>query len=152
MDNSQPREKVLCEYVKFVYRALDFPQEMLAHAKKLPEIRPHARCITVFYRDGNGKTAGGIRMSVDWCAFAFYQEKTPTLAVHAPEDFASESREWLRCVEESFDGLSARVHFTFDGEDNYADLSMERLYESFPCRLCYTSRILPELNLEVFTL
>lgn len=153
-DDSARREETLCYFVSSIYREMGASDEAVERAHRLPAMRPRARCVTFCYTDQNGTSVGCVRLSVDWGAYRHYcRQHFPV-----PEDYqaayASEAVEMLRLIKDYFGHCHAKMYITYDENDHmesldYEYLSVEDWYNSLNRKLTYTSRTLPELQLEI---
>ena len=65
-EDASRREEALCYYVSSMYQQLGASEEAVERARRLPVLRPRARCVIFCYTDRQGGNAGCVRLSVDW--------------------------------------------------------------------------------------
>ncbi len=153
-DDSARREEALCYFASSIYQQIGAADEAVERARRLPAMRPRARCVTFCYIDQDGTSVGCVRLSVDWGAHRHYcRQHLPV-----PEDYQtayeSEATEILRLISDYFAHCHAKMYIAYEENDNsepldYEYLSMEDWYNSLNRKLTYTSRTLPELQLEI---
>ena len=76
-EDASRREEALCYYVSSMYQQLGASEEAVERARRLPVLRPRARCVIFCYTDRQGGNAGCVRLSVDWGAHRHYCRQCP---------------------------------------------------------------------------
>ena len=117
-DDSARREEALCYFASSIYQQIGAADEAVERARRLPAMRPRARCVTFCYIDQDGTSVGCVRLSVDWGAHRHYcRQHLPV-----PEDYQtayeSEATEILRLISDYFAHCHAKMYIAYEENDN----------------------------------